>query len=119
MTPLLFNRHVPAPSGTGTTLQWGDMRALTDAASLEFVPLGACHGRDASDFYVNKGKNLAVDRARAMCRTCPVAPECLAWALAHELGGVWGGASPKERRAMRKRIGVQVSVPETTVGRVA
>jgi WhiB family redox-sensing transcriptional regulator len=36
--------------------------------------------------------------ARAVCRTCPVQDECLAYALAtREVRGLWGGLSPAER----------------------
>jgi hypothetical protein len=41
------------------------------------------------------------DAALALCRTCDVQGPCLAWAL--EVGdchGVWGGTTPRERRAM-------------------
>ena len=41
------------------------------------------------------------DAAVALCRTCDVQGACLAWAL--EVGdchGVWGGTTPRERRAM-------------------
>ncbi len=37
----------------------------------------------------------------ALCHTCDVQGACLAWAL--EVGdcyGVWGGTTPRERRAM-------------------
>ena len=43
--------------------------------------------------------------ARRICRRCPVKAECLEAALAkpqHEDEyGVWGGTTPKERRAIR------------------
>ena len=45
-----------------------------------------------------------VDQAKAVCRRCPVAAECLTWAL--ESGqpyGVCGGLSEDERRALRRR----------------
>jgi len=39
--------------------------------------------------------------AKAVCRRCPVAAECLEWALAHAEGfGVWGGLSVKQRHAL-------------------
>jgi WhiB family redox-sensing transcriptional regulator len=42
-------------------------------------------------------------RAMAVCRACPVRPECLAFALTtrqHE--GIWGGTTPFERRRLRR-----------------
>jgi WhiB family redox-sensing transcriptional regulator len=39
--------------------------------------------------------------AKAICNTCPVALECLRWALDHdEQHGIWGGMTPTERRRM-------------------
>ena len=47
--------------------------------------------------------------ARRICRRCPVQTECLETALAkpqHEDEyGVWGGTSPRERRALRAERG--------------
>lgn len=37
--------------------------------------------------------------AKAICRTCLVRNECLAYAITHrEFKGVWGGMSEKDRR---------------------
>ncbi|WP_369383755.1 WhiB family transcriptional regulator [Streptomyces sp. cg36] len=45
-----------------------------------------------------------VERAKAICFTCPVQPECLSWALRNkETTGVWGGMSATERRALLRR----------------
>jgi Transcription factor WhiB len=42
--------------------------------------------------------------ASSVCRSCPVAAECLAYALAaDERFGVWGGMTPEERRPRRCR----------------
>jgi WhiB family redox-sensing transcriptional regulator len=45
-----------------------------------------------------------VERARAVCSGCPVRDECLQWALSTgQAAGVWGGLTPDERRALRRR----------------
>lgn len=44
--------------------------------------------------------------AKAICRQCPVALECLAWALEHHEAGVWGGTTQTERRYLPRRGGV-------------
>jgi WhiB family transcriptional regulator, redox-sensing transcriptional regulator len=42
--------------------------------------------------------------ARTICARCPVRAECLAYALEKgEAFGIWGGASERERRELRKR----------------
>lgn len=46
------------------------------------------------------------EQAKAICDSCPVAAECLTWAL--ETGqdaGIWGGTTPSERRALRQGAG--------------
>jgi WhiB family transcriptional regulator, redox-sensing transcriptional regulator len=46
--------------------------------------------------------------ARAFCAGCVVRTECLGHALDNRLeSGIWGGTSPRERRAhLRARLGV-------------
>ena len=43
--------------------------------------------------------------AKRICAACPVAEPCLGYALRfneHELLGIWGGKSEKERRMLRR-----------------
>lgn len=41
------------------------------------------------------------DMALAICRGCPVQPQCLAYSLsAGDCEGIYGAATPRERRAM-------------------
>lgn len=40
--------------------------------------------------------------AKQFCTPCPVREECLRWALAAGVEGVWGGTSDDERRAERR-----------------
>lgn len=67
----------------------------------------ACLEQDPELFFPIGDAGPAVDqieRAKAICRTCPVMQECLSWAL--ESGqdfGVWGGMSEAERLQLRRR----------------
>jgi WhiB family redox-sensing transcriptional regulator len=46
-----------------------------------------------------------VAAAKAVCAGCPVARECLDWALRMgEAAGVWGGTTPEERRVLRRQL---------------
>lgn len=55
---------------------------------------------------------LQIAEAKAVCRRCPVASECLAWALeSGQDAGVWGGMSEDERRALRRKKATPVSTP--------
>ncbi len=60
---------------------------------------GVCQSVDPETFF--PAPNEPADAAIAMCGSCDVQGSCLAWAL--EVGdchGVWGGTTPRERRAM-------------------
>lgn len=52
--------------------------------------------------------------AKAVCRACPVIVECRAWALHHEVAGVCGGFTERERDRWRHDVGVEVE-PVTTL----
>lgn len=41
-------------------------------------------------------------RAKAVCRICPVASDCLKYALVHNEQGVWGGTTEEDREAMNR-----------------
>lgn len=47
---------------------------------------------------------LQTAQAKAVCHRCPVASDCLTWALqSGQDSGVWGGMSEDERRALKRR----------------
>jgi WhiB family redox-sensing transcriptional regulator len=68
---------------------------------------GACRDADAALFFSSdseRGARRAVREAaaKAICRRCPVRPECSAHALAAgEPFGVWGGMSEADRARHR------------------
>jgi len=62
---------------------------------------GVCAQVDPDLWFPEKGGSTR--EAKALCARCPVHPECLAYALAHdERFGVWGGASERDRRRMKR-----------------
>ncbi len=47
---------------------------------------------------------LQAEKAKAVCGRCPVATQCLQWALdTHEEAGIWGAMTEDERRSCRRR----------------
>lgn len=66
-----------------------------------------CRDEDPELFFPvgNSGPALLqIAAAKAVCHRCPVASQCLSWALEHgQDAGVWGGMSAGERRAMKRR----------------
>jgi WhiB family redox-sensing transcriptional regulator len=69
----------------------------------------ACQGEQGSVFYPpirheRKATRLTREqRAKAVCQSCSVRPDCLDAALRHnERYGIWGGLTDVERRHLRE-----------------
>ena len=63
---------------------------------------GNCRLHPPATFFPSDG--VGVDRARKICRDCPVVATCLAYALEARIDhGVWGACSERERRRILKR----------------
>jgi WhiB family redox-sensing transcriptional regulator len=81
---------------------------------------GACRGADSSLFFhTDNERGLAREsreqRAKAICRSCPVLEQCREHALAvQEPYGIWGGLGEIERREMFRR---QRRAPKESAGR--
>ncbi|GLU47401.1 WhiB family transcriptional regulator [Nocardiopsis ansamitocini] len=67
----------------------------------EWASQGACREMDPDALFV---QGAAQNRAKLICRGCPVRTECLADALDNRVEfGVWGGMTERERRALLRR----------------
>jgi WhiB family redox-sensing transcriptional regulator len=81
-------------------VDWEDSAACADKPTDWFFPTSIARGM--------------YDRARAVCRDCPVREECLDDCMAAEgyglrrgsRHGMFGGLNPKQRDALRERIKV-------------
>jgi WhiB family redox-sensing transcriptional regulator len=72
---------------------WRTDAACRDHEPELFFPIGATGPAVAQ-----------IAEAKSVCHRCPVASQCLSWALDHRCdSGVWGGLSEDERRALRRR----------------
>ena len=85
----------------------------------EWMTDGVCAQVDPELWFPEKGGSTR--EAKQLCARCPVHPECLAYALANdERFGVWGGASERDRRRMKrtpsKPQGAPVRVPDPRTG---
>jgi WhiB family redox-sensing transcriptional regulator len=52
------------------------------------------------------GRRIAVQKAKAICKGCPVRAACLQMALDADIQyGIWGGLTEHERRRLSQRQG--------------
>lgn len=64
----------------------------------------ACIDRSEVDFFPPPEATAEIDRAKAVCSTCPVADDCLAFAVeTNQSEGIWGGYTARERVKIRRR----------------
>ena len=56
-------------------------------------------------FFPDDGDVGAISRAKAVCAACPVAVECLTYAVeTKQSDGIWGGTTPRERRKLVRQL---------------
>ena len=67
----------------------------------DWTARAACRNADPDALFV---QGAAQNRAKLICRGCPVRTECLADALDNRIEfGVWGGMTERQRRALLKQ----------------
>ncbi len=77
--------------------------SLVDLVISPWREDAACLGARDVNFFPDREDSVGVSRAKAVCATCPVAAECLSWAIeTNQMDGVWGGHTAKERRVIRR-----------------
>lgn len=76
-----------------------------DARPQDWTCRAACVRADPDLFFPVGVGPLCQDQirlAKRWCAGCPVADDCLAWAVSTgERHGIWGGTTPDERRLIR------------------
>jgi WhiB family redox-sensing transcriptional regulator len=71
----------------------------------------ACRGRGNSKFFPEQRKTAKA--AKEICKGCIMQPACLEYALVtNEKHGVWGGATERERRKIRRQRALEKSVKD-------
>jgi WhiB family transcriptional regulator, redox-sensing transcriptional regulator len=77
--------------------------------SMDWQAKAACIDENTERFFPNGTTGQALEQteqAKAFCRRCEVAPQCLDWALeTNQNAGIWGGLTEEERRNLRRRRG--------------
>ncbi len=78
------------------------IQALVEQYQQEWWGDASCVGMDPNIFFPLKGKTAR--EAKEICEGCAAQSRCLDWALeTDQKYGVWGGASERERRRIKKR----------------
>jgi WhiB family transcriptional regulator, redox-sensing transcriptional regulator len=69
------------------------------SADTAWMPHGLCRELDPAVFFPSTGTGVV--QAQRICRRCPVAGDCLEYALTFGIEhGVWGGVSERGRRKL-------------------
>lgn len=77
-----------------------------------FTGTEPCHNEDPNLFTPDSETGGPdAERAKAVCRPCPLKQECLDWALLRGESGIWGGTTDPERHEIRKRERLRVVHP--------
>src|SRR5450755_2142552 len=79
----------------------------------------ACIGTDTEMFFVGGDDPELLEPARERCRRYPIIGGCLVYALTHDVDGIWGGTTSREREEIRAANQVTDVEPVTAAGRAA
>ena len=75
----------------------------TDLAVHSWREVAACNNRTDVSFFPMPDDLVAINAAKAVCTACPVADECLQFAIeTNQPDGIWGGMTSKERARIRR-----------------
>jgi WhiB family redox-sensing transcriptional regulator len=84
------------------------LEELTD--DMEWQEQAACRDYDNELFFGPDHSESELEkqtremRAKAVCKTCPVAAPCLEFAMeTNQKYGIWGGLTDKERASLKRR----------------
>lgn len=76
---------------------------LDGATPQEWRLKGACRDYDPDMWHAepdDPAKTTKTEAAKAICWHCPVRVECLGWALAGNMSGVWGATTELQRHRL-------------------
>ncbi len=80
------------------------MDALADYQFEEWREGAACADDTEGIFFPDDGDVGAMRRAKSICADCPVAEDCLVYAIdTNQSVGIWGGTTPRERRKLKRQ----------------
>jgi WhiB family redox-sensing transcriptional regulator len=85
------------------------MQLLSDFAlvmqDFEWMDEAACRNVDGVNFFPDVSYDTESKLALKLCKECPVKEDCLEFAIVNEIDyGIWGGATPKQRKSLRRHF---------------
>lgn len=86
-------------------MTYGPVNLATDLVA-DWRARAACSGYPNTLFFPASDvvDDEVVMRAKAVCAVCPVAEDCLEYALeTNQRAGIWGGTSEQERKSLRRK----------------
>lgn len=105
---ILGRNHTTIIHGLQSIAKRPDLLRVADVISGDARPdpnwrdRGRCAEADPELFFPHASGQKATE-AKRICRSCPVQPECLAFAFrTNQRGGIWGGLNEKERNQIRR-----------------
>ena len=95
----------PTPIQPTIEPRWVDDFPIHKYHDAPWLEQALCKGAPTVIFYPNvgRGHNEHYDEARRLCAACPVADECLTYAISKkERHGLWGGLTERQRRRVER-----------------
>lgn len=77
---------------------------MTTVAYPQVDDRAPCRSGDPERYFPTTGNDMS-DLGK-VCRGCPFIDPCLAYALHHDVDGVWGGTSAAQRKRIRASVGI-------------
>ena len=78
---------------------------MIDIGLTQDFSQAACLDVPDPDIFFPEGSQRTIQQAKAICITCPIAVDCLRYAVDNELTyGVFGGLTATERKKFTKRL---------------
>jgi WhiB family redox-sensing transcriptional regulator len=61
-----------------------------------------CMGTDVDAWFIEKGEDYDASMLKRICGSCPVAAECLNYAVKYRMQGYWAGTTGLDRKKLRR-----------------
>ena len=90
------------------------MNQENDTLASDWMEQANCKGETKKMFPQQHKDSTYIDQARKLCRKCPVANECLNYALEFppaDMHGVWAGLTPRQLAAEQRARGIRAVRP--------